>query len=326
MMQAGVYVNVLRGMVTNGLVFLLAILTVGAAVATFSPTAGAQSQTALFSPETKRVGRVVEVAPAAYGTPLRQQRHILGVDEPVFGEEIIETSDDGGISIELLDGSELYIGEGSRLALQRFVYDAASQQVQQVLRFVTGSFRVVSGRFAKETYRFETPVATIGIRGTDFEVVVDRFGRTTVAVHEGSVVVSPLSGESVVVEPDAQATIPASGSGVRTARARFSRDPMLLLDTPPSRERATRRSVLPVPSNDDIRPVPPSTQPRTTNPDDRQKAPTDATEAFLSEERERLDREVDRARETVATEAERSKPVLNRATRRLEQMRENTSR
>lgn len=305
---------------------LVAFLALIAAVSVdITANAQGKSQTALFSPETKRVGKVVEVVPAAYGTPVRRQRQILGVDEPVFGEEIIETSDDGGVSIELLDGTELYIGEGSRLALQRFVYDAANQRVRQVLRFVSGSFRVVSGRLAKETFRFETPVATIGIRGTDFEVVVDRFGGTSVAVHEGSVVVKPLSGESVAIEPGSQASVPPGGSGVSVKQAVFSKDPILLLGGSVSPRQAIRQSAPAKPSGDFPRSEP-TTEVRTTVPEGRVNAPKDGVEALLSEERKKLIREEDRARATVAIEAKRARPVLDRASRRLEQKRVGTSR
>ena len=312
-----------------GKISTLIVLALLSYAATVGEMALAQGQPALFSPETRRVGNVASVVPAAFGTQVRRERRVMDVDDPVFGEELIETGDDGGISIELLDGTELYIGAGSRLALQRFVYEAASQRMTQVFSFVSGSFRVVSGKFAKSSFRFETPVATIGIRGTDFEVVVNRFGSTKVSVHEGSVVVRPLSGEARVIGPDVQATVLPDGAGVSVARATFSDDPILLLggrsaESPNDRDRAVRTPSNPRPARALPTPAPRQTLP--TQRDSGTVEATDAVEAQLFQERRRLERDEERARATVDLEARKASTVLDRASRRLEEIRNNARR
>ena len=52
-----------------------------------------------------------------------------------------------------------------------------------------------------------TPVAVIGIRGTDFVVTVAQSGRTTVAVLEGQVIVAPFGGNPVLASPGQTAVV-----------------------------------------------------------------------------------------------------------------------
>jgi len=67
-----------------------------------------------------------------------------------------------------------------------------------------GIFRSTAGMFNTAPLRVNTPTATIGIRGTDWEVVVDDGGKTTVTVFSGQVEVGNELGQ-LALGPNEQA-------------------------------------------------------------------------------------------------------------------------
>jgi hypothetical protein len=62
-----------------------------------------------------------------------------------------------------------------------------------VLRAVTGA----GVKQARDRFRLNTPVAAIGVRGTDFTVVADA-GSSRVSVQSGGVVMTPLGGDCAI--------------------------------------------------------------------------------------------------------------------------------
>ena len=115
-----------------------------------------------------RIGAVAMINPSAYGSAGEGRRRELRISEQVFAREIIETGRGGALHVLFLDGTDLRLGSASRVVLDRFVYDPSSRRGQMLVHMVRGAFRVVSGHMQKSGYKFVTPTATIGIRGTDF--------------------------------------------------------------------------------------------------------------------------------------------------------------
>jgi hypothetical protein len=81
----------------------------------------------------------------------------------------------GSLGVILRDESTLSIGPGSRLVLRSFRFSPSEGKYDLVARISHGTMAYLSGligKFAPEKARFETPTATIGIRGTRFAVKV----------------------------------------------------------------------------------------------------------------------------------------------------------
>jgi len=102
---------------------------------------------------------------------------------PVYQGETIITSTSSFVNIEFTDGGRVLLRPESRFAIERYQYGGSQQTagqaaapVQQESAFfhlLKGGFRAVSGLIGHvrhEDYAVQTPVATIGIRGTDYEV------------------------------------------------------------------------------------------------------------------------------------------------------------
>jgi len=106
------------------------------------------------------VTRGGNVLPAAPGTRL-QVGDTLG------------TGPDGSLGVILRDNSCLSLGPSSSLVLQDFLFSPYEGKFSLLVRFSKGTMAYLSGligKLAPEKARFETPTATIGIRGTHFAV------------------------------------------------------------------------------------------------------------------------------------------------------------
>ena len=114
---------------------------------------------------------------------------------PVMAGDRIETERGGHVHIRFVDGAYVSVRPGSRLTIESYVYDPAKPQDNAVrFRLESGVARTISGRIAesaRERFRLNTPIAAIGVRGTDF-VVFAEADRVRAAVHSGAIVLAPI--------------------------------------------------------------------------------------------------------------------------------------
>lgn len=91
----------------------------------------------------------------------------------------------GQMQINFVDETRVDITEHSRLLIDEFVYDPANGVGKIGLKASLGTMRYASGQIAKrykQNVKIRTPSATIGVRGTDFVLVVDEVGSTMVTL------------------------------------------------------------------------------------------------------------------------------------------------
>jgi Ca2+-binding RTX toxin-like protein len=89
--------------------------------------------------------------------------------DSVFLNDVIETGKDGSIGVTFEDESVFTLGADARMTLDHFVYDPESGEGSSNVNVIKGMFKFVSGDIAANNpgeMKVETPVATIGIRGT----------------------------------------------------------------------------------------------------------------------------------------------------------------
>ena len=143
------------------------------------------------------IGSIIELAPDAYGTPPGGQATILDLGGGVVSDQLLQTLAQAATRVRFLDDTDLRIGERSMIVLDRLIYDPDQGTGELVIGIAVGAIRFISGDLPPEQVVIETPVALIGIRGTDFVVVVAESGRTSVSVLEGVVIVAPFGGQPV---------------------------------------------------------------------------------------------------------------------------------
>ncbi|PRH84936.1 hypothetical protein C5L14_23540 [Labrys okinawensis] len=131
------------------------------------------------------VGNAVGVTPAAIGTVSGD----LGVDVAVYRDETVRTGPSGTLEIRFLDQTRLALGSSSSAKLDRFVY-SGGQARDVVIGLSKGVFRFATGVSAKKAYWIRTPLAGIGVRGTNFTAEIsDSYERFT--IWEGVIEVCP---------------------------------------------------------------------------------------------------------------------------------------
>ena len=114
---------------------------------------------------------------------------------PVHAGDSIETEAGGHVHLRFVDGAFVSVRPGSRLVIESYRYDAARPQDSAIrFKLEQGVVRSISGKgteAAREHFRLNTPIAAIGVRGTDF-VVQAEAERVRVAINRGAIALTPL--------------------------------------------------------------------------------------------------------------------------------------
>lgn len=113
-------------------------------------------------------------------------KQVLQQSAPVFSGDRIETDGGGSAQIIFVDNTKLVVGPNSSLVIDAFVFGGGKSAKQVSIDAVKGAFRFITGNSAKDAYTINTPTATIGVRGTEFDLTVESEGTTRVANFEGA--------------------------------------------------------------------------------------------------------------------------------------------
>jgi hypothetical protein len=116
----------------------------------------------------------------------------IQVGDDVFANEKVGTGKDSAAKFVFSDSTNLAIGETSSVTLDRFVYKGDTTYTKAAVNFVAGAFRFTTGGSEKGAYQLKTSTATIGVRGTQFDLSV-RNGVTKLTLLEGEVAICPRS-------------------------------------------------------------------------------------------------------------------------------------
>ena len=109
-----------------------------------------------------------------------------------------------------LDETSLSVGPRSDVTLDHFIYDANRGTGRMVLSASRGALRFVSGSMESRSYQIRTPVATVGVRGTVFDLLVTRnaSGRiVTVLVLVEGATVADFGGKQYTLTKPGQALL-----------------------------------------------------------------------------------------------------------------------
>ncbi len=94
----------------------------------------------------------------------------------VFRDDTLKTGPDGSLAMVFRDDTLLSLGHDSEIVVNEFLYSPAEGKLSIITRMLKGTAAYVSGiigKLAPGSVRFETPVATIGLRGTRFAVRIE---------------------------------------------------------------------------------------------------------------------------------------------------------
>jgi hypothetical protein len=101
---------------------------------------------------------------------------VAKAEDKIYMGDTIKTPKDSKISITFKDGSIMNLGEDSEIVINRFVFSRAKQTRTSSLKMISGKLRVMVSElkaYRESRYELETPTAIIGIRGSDFIVMIE---------------------------------------------------------------------------------------------------------------------------------------------------------
>lgn len=97
--------------------------------------------------------------------------------DPVYRGDVVKTGADGRIGINFADGSSFNLSSNARMVLDEFVYDPNGKSNSTLFNLTNGTVTFVAGSIAKSgDMKVDTPVATMGIRGTTPHVEISNDG------------------------------------------------------------------------------------------------------------------------------------------------------
>lgn len=167
------------------------------------------------------VGEVSLVLGKAWLESAERGRRPAEIAAKVYVNDRIITGANGHVHLHFIDQALVSVRPESLLEIQRYDYDElAPEQSSVKFRLDEGVTRSISGdaaRSARERFRLNTPIAAIGVRGTDF--VVSASDSTTEAkVYEGIIVLAPYSPECSIDSfgPCVANAVELSGNSLQT--------------------------------------------------------------------------------------------------------------
>lgn len=165
-------------------------LAIAAALVAVSPVQAAKEA------GMAQVGAVSFVLGKAWIKKPGERRARVDVGTVVGVHDRIETDSNGHVHIRFVDTALVSVRPSSTLDVVRYDYDPAAPAESAVkLDLEEGVARAISGeaaREARQNFRMNTPIAAIGVRGTDFVVSASR-DSVRAQVNEGAIVVAPFS-------------------------------------------------------------------------------------------------------------------------------------
>ena len=158
--------SILHNLINPGIVFLCVVLSSLPALAN-TPNAGA-------------IGSI-----QGSGVLERENQVITGGTGVSVQSMDTAVTAKGKMRIDFVDDTRVDLTDHSRLIIDEFVYDPANDIGSISLKASLGTVRYASGQIAKryqQNVKIRTPSATIGVRGTDFIMLVDEIGGTMVTL------------------------------------------------------------------------------------------------------------------------------------------------
>jgi hypothetical protein len=194
------------------------------AIAVITPDAGA-------SP----IAQVTNIVNSAFRSPPGESELPVKVSDELVQDEALRTETDSTVELNFIDGSQMSLEPESELVLSKYVFDPEGKQTAAIIDLQAGTFHYKSNGTPDQDVVLKTPVATIGIRGTELLIhvvpsaTIPNSLSLTVDVIDGLIDVQPEgkgkgasaeAGQSVNVKgPNADATVGDIGDVATAAGA-----------------------------------------------------------------------------------------------------------
>ncbi|MET4274854.1 hypothetical protein ABIB68_003807 [Bradyrhizobium sp. F1.2.2] len=188
------------------------------ALVSFLPSAARaqidSAKPAVVSSSSKPIGKVVAATGSVsieHAGAVIVQANVSGepgqanTGDPVYLGDVVRTGADGRIGINFTDGTSFNLSTNARMVLDHYVYEPDGKSNATLFNLTRGTFTFVAGSVAKTgDMKVDTPVATLGIRGTTphIEISDDGSVKFSTLIEEGKSKLLKKPPASAAAEPD----------------------------------------------------------------------------------------------------------------------------
>jgi len=163
---------------------------------------------------SKPIGKIVTVTGSVtieHATAMVIQANVSGqadqtkVGDLVYLGDVVQTAADGRVGINFADGTSFNLSSNARIALNEFVYDPNGKANSTLFNLTKGTFTFVAGNIAKTgDMKIDTPLATMGIRGTTPHVEISDDGsvKFSTLIEEGKSKLAKKPGAPATQQPE----------------------------------------------------------------------------------------------------------------------------
>jgi len=154
------------------------------------------------------IARVVEIkglVEASNTEHVTQERRPLAVGAPLYSADTLISEQDAYAVIVFKDKGRMTLESNSQFAIKEYRFNEIGEENTALYNLVTGGMRVLTGHIGKadeQAYSINTPVATIGIRGTGFDLL-DRGQGLSSKVWQGTIAQTNDAGTTLLSAPHA---------------------------------------------------------------------------------------------------------------------------
>lgn len=101
------------------------------------------------------------------------------IGDLVYRGDVVQTGPDGALSITFADGSSFNVSNNAKMEVNDFIYDPNGHSNSSLMSLTKGTFTFIAGNIAHTgNMKVDTPVGTMGIRGTAPRVEISEDGTT----------------------------------------------------------------------------------------------------------------------------------------------------
>ena len=143
-------------------------------------------------------GRALDVRPSATLSNGEGSITLSRGADVAMGDRV-RTNSRGQVQLKFTDDTKLVVGPNSSLVIEAYLLRSRNRANNFTVRALGGTFRMISGNSQKQAYRIRTPTATIGIRGTSFDLAVSG-GETNLLLYSGSARICGSNGRCRIIE------------------------------------------------------------------------------------------------------------------------------
>lgn len=146
----------------------------------------------LFAADNDPAGQVIIVAGPFSILHANNVRVTPKRGDTFYAGDTLVTGAKGSAQVRFTDGGVLALLPNSALKINDYHYEKNSSTDKSVTTLVKGGFRALTGLIAKQepaSYKIQTPVAVIGVRGTNLGAVLSK-GKLFTGVWKGQIFVN----------------------------------------------------------------------------------------------------------------------------------------